>query len=261
MKIDKYLISFLAGLCMTSLLPAQTPIEVVVHRGANHLAPENTVASARVALDKGATWVELDVRKSKDGVLFNLHDETLDRTTDGSGLLSEMLSEDVEKLDAGSWFGEEFAGIKVPRIAEMLDSLKGKANIFFDVKRGTPVADLIALVREKGFEENSFFWFADQTMQETFVRLAPEMKLKVNASDIAGLQEWMKVCRPFVVEVAPEQITPEFRKFCHEHGIKIMAAVMDASEEAYRKAIERKADFINLDRPELFQEIVRQSIH
>ena len=62
-------------------------IEIVVHRGANALAPENTWASTDSALHYGATWIEVDVRKSKDGVLFNLHDATLDRTTNGKGLL------------------------------------------------------------------------------------------------------------------------------------------------------------------------------
>ena len=66
---------------------AQNSIEIVVHRGANALAPENTIASTDSALKYGAKWIELDVRKSKDGVLFNLHDETLDRTTNGKGKL------------------------------------------------------------------------------------------------------------------------------------------------------------------------------
>ena len=111
-------------------------IEVVVHRGANALAPENTVASADSALKYGATWVEVDVRPSRDGVLFNLHDETLDRTTNGTGRLVDMLAADVHRLDAGSWFSPQFAGQHVPTIAEMLDSLQGRAKVFFDVKRG-----------------------------------------------------------------------------------------------------------------------------
>ena len=117
-------------------------IEVVVHRGANALAPENTVASADSALKYGATWVEVDVRPSRDGVLFNLHDETLDRTTNGTGRLVDMLAADVHRLDAGSWFSPQFAGQHVPTIAEMLDSLQGRAKVFFDVKRGTPIPSL-----------------------------------------------------------------------------------------------------------------------
>lgn len=234
------------------------PIEVVVHRGANHLTPENTVASAYAALEHGATWIELDVRKSKDGVLYNLHDETLDRTTNGQGALADMNSDEVDKLDAGSWFGKEYAGTRIPRISEMLDSLYGKANVFFDVKRGTPVKDLVRLVRLKGFATNSFFWFADEGMLKEFVRLAPEMKIKVNAGDIARLQYWMTVCRPSYVEINPEQITPEFKAFCKANGIRIMAAILNANEKAYRTAIEKEPDLVNLDQPELFQKVLAE---
>lgn len=236
----------------------RNPIEAVTHRGANYLAPENTIASADTALAHGAEWIELDVRISKDNVLYNLHDETLDRTTDGKGLLADINSSEVDRLDAGSWFDKKFAGSRVPRISEMLDSLYGKANVFFDVKRGTPVADLIRLVRLKGFAQNSFFWFADENMLHEFIRMAPDMKIKVNAPDVTRLREWMKVCSPSYVEIEPEKITPDFKAFCKAHGIRIMAAVQNSTEEAYRLAISKEPDLINLDRPELFQKIMSE---
>lgn len=101
-------------------------LEIVVHRGANALAPENTIASADSALAHGAKWIEVDVRPSKDQVLFNLHDDTLDRTTDGKGRLVDMLAKDVCKLDAGAWFSHKYVGVSVPTIADMLDYLRGK---------------------------------------------------------------------------------------------------------------------------------------
>ncbi|WP_300225058.1 glycerophosphodiester phosphodiesterase family protein [uncultured Bacteroides sp.] len=173
-------------------------IEIVVHRGANFLAPENTIPSAFAALKHGATWIELDVRKSKDGVMYNLHDETLDRTTNSHGPISMAISSDIDKLDAGSWFSPAFKGVKVPRIETMLDTLKGKANVFFDVKKGTSVSNLVELVRKKGFANNSFFWFADPQMIPEFVKIAPEMKIKVNASDIEGLKKMASRMQTFV---------------------------------------------------------------
>ena len=234
-------------------------IEVVVHRGANFLAPENTLPSARAALKYGAEWIELDVRKSKDGVLYNLHDETLDRTTDGHGAIHLVTSSEIERLDAGSWFGPAFRGLKVPRIETMLDSLKGKANVFFDVKKGTPVADLVKLVRAKGFEKNSFFWFADAKMLPEFVKLAPEMKIKVNASDIEGIKKWQAVCRPSYVEIEPENITKELVNYCHKNDILVMAAIQNGNEEAYKKAIQAQPDLVNIDQPELWARVVAES--
>lgn len=254
-KLYLILLAGCTSLCaLAQYIPSRYPIEMVVHRGANHLAPENTQASAVAAVDHGANWVELDVRRTCDNQLYNLHDETLDRTTNGSGRLSDWLACDVDTLDAGSWYGPQYQGLSVPTIAEMLDVLKGKANVFFDVKRGTPVEKLIALVREKGFAENSFFWFADPEMLKEFVRLAPEMKVKVNARDVAQLKEWMKVCRPSYVEVAAEQITPSFRSYCRKQGIRMMAAIQ-GDEASYRKALAVKPDMVNLDRPELFSRL------
>lgn len=237
---------------------AQGQIEIVVHRGANALAPENTIASTDSALKYGAKWVELDVRKSKDGVLFNLHDETLDRTTNGKGLLAEMLSEDVRQLDAGSWFSDKFAGTPVPTIDDMLDYLQDKAYVFFDVKRGTPITTLVNLVREKGFADKSFFWFGDETMLREFVSLAPEMKIKVNAGDIERLKYWQSICTPSYVEIAPEKITDEFRTYCHEHHIKVMAACQEDDTSQFQLVIDKQADFVNLDRPEVFVRLLNK---
>lgn len=239
--------------------PSSEDIEVVVHRGANFLAPENTLPSARAALKYGAEWIELDVRKSKDGVLYNLHDETLDRTTDGHGPIHLVTSSEIERLDAGSWFGPAFRGLKVPRIETMLDSLKGKANVFFDVKKGTPVADLVKLVRAKGFEKNSFFWFADAKMVPEFVKLAPEMKIKVNVSDIEGIKKWQAVCRPSYVEIEPENITKNLVNYCHKNGILVMAAIQNGNEETYKKAIQVQPDLVNIDQPELWARVVAES--
>ena len=87
---------FFPSLLLT--LSATAQIEVVVHRGANHMAPENTKASAQAAIALGAHYVEIDVRTSHDGVLYILHDATVNRTTDGSGLIASMPSAEVDKL-------------------------------------------------------------------------------------------------------------------------------------------------------------------
>jgi len=227
-------------------------IEVVVHRGANFLAPENTFASADSALLHGATWIEVDVRPNKDGLLYNLHDPKIDRTTNGHGLLIEKSADEINGLDAGSWFGSKFIGTRIPTIAAMLDHLKGRANVFFDVKPGTKVASLISLVRQKGYSKNSFFWFGDSLMLKEFVKLAPDLKIKVNASNVAEIRRWMRVCDPAVIEIAPSNITDDVRDFCRKHKIKIMAAVQGSGEQVYREAILRRPDLVNIDRPELF---------
>jgi hypothetical protein len=230
-------------------------VEVVVHRGANRLAPENTFASIRKALEHGATWIEVDVRTAKDGIIYNLHDPFLNRTTNGTGLLKNLVSTEIDLLDAGSWFGEEFAGERIPRIEELMDSLKGKACIYFDVK-DADLTSLIRLVREKGFAERSFFWFGNVGLQKEFVRLAPDLKIKVNASTVERLTKWMEEYTPAIVEVGVRHITPEFRTFCRSNNIRIMATVLN-NAASYREVLLSEADMVNLDEPEVFEKICR----
>lgn len=234
-------------------------IEVLVHRGANALAPENTLQSADSALAHGATWIEVDVRTTADGVMYNLHDEELSRTTNGEGNITQLNSDYIETLDCGSWFGPEYAKLKVPTIAYMLEGLKGKANVFFDVKN-CDIKALVELVRNSGFAENSFFWFGKEEMLKEFITFAPEMKIKVNANDVDRLKYWMTICRPSIVETHVESITPDFLEFCHNNNIKVMVAAQGESIADYRKALECGADMINLDKPELFEKLQNKTI-
>ncbi len=94
---------------------------VIGHRGACGYAPENTIESIKTAAEMGAEWVELDVKLTKDSVPVIFHDETLERTTNGSGNMADITFADLQELEAGSWYGESFAGIRIPTLEEAID--------------------------------------------------------------------------------------------------------------------------------------------
>lgn len=96
---------------------------VVGHRGAKTYAPENTLVSIRRARELGCRWVELDVKLSRDGVPVLIHDERLERTTNGRGEVKDFGFEELRGLDAGGWKGAEFAGTPIPTLAEALGLL------------------------------------------------------------------------------------------------------------------------------------------
>ncbi len=96
---------------------------VIGHRGAAGLAPENTMVSLRRARLEGARWVEFDVMLSRDGVPLLFHDDTLNRTTNGKGLIAKHDFKDLRELDAGSWFNAAFAGERIPSFAETIEML------------------------------------------------------------------------------------------------------------------------------------------
>lgn len=93
---------------------------IIAHRGASREAPENTFAAFRRALELGADALEADVRLTADSVPVLFHDETLERTTNGTGPLRAIAWEQLRRLDAGSWFAASFAGERVPSLEEFL---------------------------------------------------------------------------------------------------------------------------------------------
>ncbi|KAA3505380.1 glycerophosphoryl diester phosphodiesterase [Agrobacterium vitis] len=99
------------------------PEPIIAHRGAPRLAPENTLAGIRAAVEKGARWVEVDVKLTRDQKPIIIHDDTVDRTTNGKGFVAGMTFEEIRRLDARASFGEEFSGIQVPTLEELIETV------------------------------------------------------------------------------------------------------------------------------------------
>lgn len=94
--------------------------DLIAHRGASAVAPENTIPAVERAAALGATWIETDVRLTGDGGLVIIHDATIDRTTSGTGHVARTDLEAIQSHDAGAWFDPAFRGTRVPSLAEFL---------------------------------------------------------------------------------------------------------------------------------------------
>ncbi|MBS1163680.1 MAG: Glycerophosphoryl diester phosphodiesterase, partial [Burkholderiaceae bacterium] len=103
---------------MSHHLPWPWP-RIQAHRGAGRLAPENTLAAIRRSHAMGFRAIEIDARLTRDEVPVVIHDRTLERTTDGAGAVAEATADEIARLDAGSWFGPQYRGEPVPRLAEV----------------------------------------------------------------------------------------------------------------------------------------------
>ncbi len=104
---------------------------VIAHRGASGNAPENTMAAFRKAVALGATFIETDLQLSRDARFVAIHDATLNRTTNGQGAVHDMTLAELRKLDAGSWFGSEFADERIPTLEEILEFSKKNDVVFY----------------------------------------------------------------------------------------------------------------------------------
>jgi len=111
-----------------------TPPLIIAHRGHSAGYPENTLAAFEGAIAAGAAMIELDVTLSRDRQVVVIHDDHLDRTTDGSGPVRDQPLADIKKLDAGTWFAPRFAGERVPTLKEVLRMAKGRILLNIEIK-------------------------------------------------------------------------------------------------------------------------------
>ncbi|MDD1823348.1 glycerophosphoryl diester phosphodiesterase [Photobacterium sp. ZSDE20] len=128
------------------------------HRGAASLAPENTLVSIEQAAKAGAKWIEIDTQLSADGTPMVFHDKTVNRCTNGTGNIADLDLTALKTLDAGSWFGSEFAGTTIPTLSEALDkcleldvTLNLEIKIYDDKAIQPLVEKVAALVEQKQF--------------------------------------------------------------------------------------------------------------
>ena len=128
---------------------------VVAHRGASEDAPENTLPAFELALDAGCEVLECDVRVSRDRHVVVIHDATLQRTTDGVGSVAEWTWDSLRHLDAGygARFGDRFAGTQLPRLQDVLDMARGRAQVMVEIKAdavGSPAGGIEELCLAAG---------------------------------------------------------------------------------------------------------------
>lgn len=109
-------------------------IFVAAHRGWSTKYPENTMPAFVAALEIGVDQLETDIRITEDGELVLIHDKTVDRTTDGTGLVCDYTLEQLQQLDAGSWKGTQFAGTKIPTFIDFMELVKDHPTITLDVE-------------------------------------------------------------------------------------------------------------------------------
>ncbi|MEZ5648051.1 MAG: glycerophosphodiester phosphodiesterase [Alphaproteobacteria bacterium] len=179
---------------------------IIGHRGAARHAPENTLASLKKAAALGASWVEFDAKLTADGVVILMHDDTLDRTSTGKGPVAHQTADQLARLDAGSWFGKNFKGEKIPTLEAVIDCLKS--------------LDLGANVEIKpcpGREEETGCAVADTLMKQWPTSLPPPLLSSFKAQALMGA----KAVAPGLERAyLLDRHGGEWEETCHQLGCK-----------------------------------------
>ncbi len=204
----------------------------IAHRGASSLAPENTMTAFRKAAELGADGLELDVQFSKDGKLVVIHDELLNRTTNGKGLVKDYTLAELKELDAGSWFSPEFANETIPTLEEVLAEFQGM-HINIEIKSGVILYPgiekaVLDLVSKYKLEDKILISSFNHYSLVECKKINPEVPIGILY--MAGLYEpwdYAKKLGCYSIHPLFYGVQPEIIKGCKENGLAIYTWTVD----------------------------------
>ncbi len=219
---------------------------IVCHRGASLYAPENTFAAAALALELGGSVIELDIRETRDGVLYILHDETVDRTTNGTGVLAEMTSADIDALDAGRFFGREFVGEPVPRLDLFLEAFKDQAGFYLEVKEADcgKVGDL---VRRLDIGAQCYTCSFDPDMRAAMREEAPEVGQMIHWNIAESPEDALETYGAFMVEFFEDDFEATTVRACQTAGLKTQIYTDQIAPRMFAQALDLGVTYANID--------------
>lgn len=231
---------------------AKHPIDIVCHRGANTLAPENTLQAAKICVDQGFQFIELDVRTTSDGALAVIHDASLNRTTNGRGRVRDHTMVQIQNLDAGSWFRDGAAGLMVPTLNEFFQLVNGDAGVYVEIKSARAEA-VLETVKANNMLEKCFFWSGDTSLLRWLRSHSPEIILMAPRWKYSSVASAVAAYDAQIVEFDVELDNLAEIEQCQALGVRSMIYSTRTSWDELASYTEYKPDMVNLDHPDRFK--------
>lgn len=219
--------------------------QVFAHRGAKAVAPENTIPAFAKALEMGVAGIELDVHCSKDGKLVVIHDESLERTTTGTGSVSAYTAAELAKVDAGTPFHTDFAGTGIPTLDDVFDLVGDRCLVNVEVKTADPlggnqVEPLLEMIKARGLYDQVIVSSFNPISLIKIRHLDPNVRLGLLY--YLPLPNWLRNAW-FTPIMQPEALHPHFSlvnekhmAWANEHGCDVNSWTINDVEEAQRLA-------------------------
>lgn len=219
-------------------------IEIIGHRGARGIEPENTMRSFQKAIDLGVDYIECDVHLTKDKHIVLIHDHTLDRTTNATGNVSDYTFEEIRKLDAGK-------GEKIPTLQELIDLAISKVQLHIELKDEKATEQTVQLVEKNGIVDQVFLTSGNTDTLKKVRGLNPLISIE----HIFGQPPEDAIERALSVGAKRvschiSHLTTDFVQKAHKNGLQVIAWPPNTLEEA-KKALECGVDLICTDRPDI----------
>ena len=249
---------------MFTSLPRPT---IFAHRGASASAPENTLAAFELALEQNADAIELDVKLSADGQVIVIHDRKVDRTTNSQGRVKDLSLSELQSLDAGSFFSEEYEGEQIPTLEEVFEVL-GKRTFInvelanYSTARDSLVETVCMLVKKSGLQKRvmfSSFFASNLSKARAYLPEVPSSLLAFPGWPGAWARSFgfyfgkYQALHPHVTDVTPQQV-----QRVHRLRRRIHVWTVNAAEDM-RRLFRWGVDGIFTDDPQLALQVRGES--
>jgi len=240
----------------------------LAHRGASAYAPENTLAAFRLAAEMGADGVELDAKLSRDGAIVVVHDATVDRTTDGSGRVSDLTLSQIKALGVRTAFHGATGGERIPTLAEVVDAVGDRLIVNIELTNYTSRDDgledrVVELLHRSGLIERVMISSFSPLALRRVKRAAPSLVCGLIYPAGAGAffrHAWLARLIPGLEAQHPHfsLVNPAFVRRLHGRGQKVNTWTVN-EEADMRRMSAAGVDAIMTDRPDVLQRILNES--
>ena len=261
----------------------QQGVQVIAHQGGERLRPSNTMVSFQHAMELGVDILEMDIHATRDGVLVAIHDDTVDRTTDGAGKVKELTFAEIQQLDAGHYWTNDAGatypyrgqGIQIPALSEVFEAFPGmRMNI--EIKQVEPsiAKPFCDMIRDYGQSERVLVASFRQEAMLAFRAVCPEVATSMVQAEIQPFWIWNQFGLAAVYQTPAnahafqvplrsrlpvlgqvDVLSPRFMRAAHGHNIQVHAWTID-DPEVMSRLIEMGIDGIITDRPDLMLELL-----
>lgn len=242
--------------------PGSPVVMIAAHRGVHNDAPENSAPAFLKGVELGIDIIELDVRHTKDDSLVVMHDRTVDRTTNGKGLVSDLSFEEIRKLHLK--FKGTLTDEKVLTLAEALDLLKGKIMIDLDIKTDR-IEDVLKVVERTGAMSSCLFFLGEAEHAKMLKAKNPACKTLVRTHSEAEVDHLFFVTKSEAVHIDDDHYTTAVVTKIKNNGGRVWINALDDTDKAaaggntaaYGDLLKKGANIIQTDYPALLQEYLK----
>jgi glycerophosphoryl diester phosphodiesterase len=229
----------------------------IAHRGASGTFPENTLSAFRAAIDAGADMCELDVQLTRDGAVVVIHDDTVERTTDGNGEVAELTLEELRRLDAGAKFkGGAIKGERIPTLDEVFAVTSGKCGLNIELKAGGLEHQVAQIMQTRNALSDSivssFDWEYLKKIQQVHFNIRIALLADEKPVDLMMNAGAM---RAHAINPRWDMVTADLCKAAHERGLKVYTWTVDA-DARMRALAECGVDGIMTNYPERLRTVL-----